>query len=253
MVEQGNDVHRRIIHGIARLDSLTQQWVNSVATLPGGIIPPSSLLKKANADRVESDDEDPVEEYILDPTTGGRIYTKDASSVIYRYIASHKDDTSSNNPVFEYETDIEGGQIRCAVNLPPSTPLPRISGPLSSTKGEARRLVCFQACAQLAHLGFLDHQFFPRPPTVRSFLPATYANFDVEPDYEGRGTKSSKVGIPLPDMMTDVTGQTIVGKSMGTRCYIRKRPAFWKNSLASGRIDRMFPAIIVPDLDPEVS
>ncbi|KAF8332689.1 uncharacterized protein EI90DRAFT_3145368 [Cantharellus anzutake] len=253
MVEQGNDVHRRIIHGIARLDPLTQQWVNSVATLPGGTTPPSSLLERAHADRVESDDEDPVEDYILDPTTGGRVYIKDSSGVIYKFIASHKDGRPPSHPVFEYEIAMEGGQIRCTVNLPPNTPLPRITGPLSSTKGEARRLACFDACAQLAHLGYLDHRFFPRPPTVRSFLPATYANFDVEPDYEGRGSKSSKVGVPLPDMMTDATGQTIIGKSMGTRCYVRKRPIFWKNSLASGTIDRMFPAIVIPELPNEMS
>ena len=58
MVEQNNDVHRRVVYGVARLDAALQHWVHAVANTPGGVAPPPSLLEKNHTQRVDSDDEE---------------------------------------------------------------------------------------------------------------------------------------------------------------------------------------------------
>lgn len=232
MVEQGNDAHRRIVYGVARLDPAMRNWVHAVANTPGGVAPPPSLLEKAHADRMESDDEDAaVEAYILDPTTGGRIYAKDAAGVVYKYVAAHSERRSAK-PLFEH-TPVEGGLFQCSVILPKQAPLSSVTSPPAKSKNEARRLACYQTCQQLYQMGQLDHTIFPRPPTTRSFLPDIYADFNVEPDWQARG-KGPKVPNPLANVVLDANGQLIKGKTAGTRCYVRKRPAFWKNSLLLG-------------------
>lgn len=246
MVEQGNDVHRRVVYGVARLDAAMRNWVHAVANTPGGVAPPPSLLEKSHAQRVDSDDEEaPAAEYILDPTTGGRIYSKDAAGVIYKYVAANSEKRSSK-PLFEHHA-IEGGLFQCSVILPKHAPLGNITGPPARGKNEARRVACYQACQQLYQLGHLDHTLFPRPPTIRSFLPDIYADFNVEPDWEARG-KGPKVPNPLANTAVDANGQLIKGKTAGTRCYARKRPAFWKNSLLMGFDGKLFPTVFDLDL-----
>lgn len=246
MVEQGNDVHRRIIYGVARLDPAMRNWVHAVANTPGGVAPPPSLLEKSHTQRVDSDDEEPpAEEYILDPTTGGRIYTKDAAGVIYKFVAAHSEKRSSK-PLFEHSA-INDNLFQCSVILPKLAPLPSVTGPPAKSKNEARRLACYHTCQQLYQLGYLDHSLFPRPPTIRSFLPDIYADFNVEPDWGARG-KGPKVPNPLANVTLDANGQFIKGKTAGTRCYARKRPAFWKNSLLLGFTGQLFPAVIDIDM-----
>jgi len=246
MVEQGNDVHRRIIYGVARLDPPMRNWVHAVANTPGGVAPPPSLLEKSHAQRVDSDDEEPPqEEYILDPTTGGRIYSKDAAGVIYKFVAAHSEKRSSK-PLFEHSA-INDSLFQCSVILPKLAPLANVTGPPAKSKNEARRLACYHTCQRLYQLGYLDHTLFPRPPTIRSFLPDIYAGFNVEPDWGARG-KGPKVPNPLANVTLDANGQFIKGKTAGTRCYARKRPAFWKNSLLLGCTGRLFPVVIDIDM-----
>jgi endoribonuclease Dicer len=243
MVEQGNDVHRRLIHGVARLDPPMQQWVHAVANSHSGVVPPQSLLEKTNAERVESDDEDPIEEFIQDPTTGGRIYLKDATGVVYKYIADGNAKGPTSKPLFEYES-LPGRIYVCTVSLFQHSPLPKVTGPPAQTKGEARRQACYETCCKLFKMGYLEHGYFPRPSTMRSFLPDIYANFSGEPDYEARGSKPSKVHNPTAALSLDTNGRPIKGKTAGTRCYARKRPAFWKNTVMTGDTDQLFPTVI---------
>lgn len=246
MAEQGNDLHRRVVYGVARLDPAMRNWVHAVANTPGGVAPPPSLLEKSHAHRADSDDEEmPAAEYILDPTTGGRIYIKDAAGVIYKYVAAHSEKRSSK-PLFEHNT-IDGGLFQCSVILPKHTPLSNVTGSPARSKNEARRVACYQTCQRLYELGFLDHTLFPHPPTIRSFLPDIYADFKAEPDWEARG-KGPKVPNPLANTTLDATGQVIKGKTAGTRCYARKRPAFWKNSLLMGFSGKLYPTILDYDM-----
>lgn len=248
MVEQGNDIHRRIVYGLARLDPAMQNWVHAVANTPGGVVPPPSLLEKAHAERIESDEEEEatVEDHILDPTTGGRIYAKDATAVVYKYVATHSENRTSK-PLFEHTPVEDGKSFQCSVIFPKRTPLETFVGPIAKSKNEARRLACYQACLRLYELGHLNHTLFPRPPIIRSFLPDIYADFDVEPDWEAKG-KGPKVPNPLANIVTDTNGQVIKGKTAGTRCYARKRPVFWKNSLHLGFGGRLFATVVDIDL-----
>ncbi|KAF8322084.1 hypothetical protein DL93DRAFT_2051002 [Clavulina sp. PMI_390] len=245
MVEQNNDVHRRVVYGVARLDAALQHWVHAVANTPGGVAPPPSLLEKNHTQRVDSDDEEaPTEECILDPTSGGRIYAKDAAGVIYKYVAAHSE-KSSSKPLFEHHL-LENGQFQCSLKLPSSSPFRTITGSACKGKYESRRAVCYEACQLLYRLGHLDPKFFPRPPIVRSFLPDIYSDFKAEPDWEARS--GPKVPNAQANVNVDATGQLIKGKTAGTRCYVRKRPAFWKNSLTLGFSGQLFPTVIQVDL-----
>jgi endoribonuclease Dicer len=153
----------------------------------------------------------------------------------------------SSKPLFEHRALDDGRLFQASVILPKSLPLEQLVGPPTHSKQQARRLASYEACKRLYELGYLSHRFFPRPPILRSYLPDIYANFNVEPDWDAGG-KGSKVPNPLGDVTTDASGQVIRGKTAGTRCYVRKRPAFWKNSLQLGFKAQLFITVIDLDL-----
>ena len=242
MVERGNDVHRRVMSDIARLDQRMQKWVDSVVDSPGSSSPPSSLTETPDPYRSDSDDdEDEDNTFVKDPTTSGRIYGHNATTVVYRFAASldsGNEDTSSR-PLFEYQL-LRGQGSRnshlCTVVLPSSGPIRTISGLPCPTQSAARRAACLQVCNELFYKGYLGYKLFPRPPpvTVRqqreSYVSPTMVEelSDNEDDEDNWLYPFSKV------------------KHSGTRCYPRRKPDFWTNAAAMH--DKcLYPTIISTD------
>jgi endoribonuclease Dicer len=245
MVERGNDVHRRVLSDIAKLDKGMQKWVDSVVDSPGSSSPPSSLTETPDPYRSDSDDEDDsAETFVKDPTTSGRIHAHDATTVVYRFAASlGSGDDDSSRPLFEFQ-QLRGRGLRnlhvCTVVLPPGAPVRTVSGPPYPTQSAARRVACLQTCEELFYKGHLDYKLFPRPPSVsvrqqrESYVsPAMVEEMsDNEDDEEVTATPLSKA------------------KSSGTRCYPRRRPDFWANT-ATMRDGFLYPTIISTDREED--
>ena len=116
------------------------------------------------------------------------LHSKDAAGVIYKFVAAHSEKRSSK-PLFEHSA-INDSLFQCSVILPKNAPLANVTGPPAKSKNEARRLACYHTCQRLYQLGYLDHTLFPRPPTIRSFLPDIYAGFNVEPGSSRKRSRS---------------------------------------------------------------
>lgn len=244
MVERGNDVHRRVMSDIARLDPLLQQWVDSVVESPGSTSPPSSLSETPDPYRSDSDDEDDdAGAFVKDPTASGRIHAHNATTVVYRFVASldsGNEDMSRSRPLFEFQ------QIRghhgsrnshvCTVVLPSGAPIRTVSGPPYPTQSAARRAACLRVCEELFYKGHLDYKLFPRPPPVsvrqqrESYVsPAMVEELsDIEDDEDNSSAPLSKA------------------KHAGTRCYPRRRPDFWSNAVTMHN-NYLYPTIISTD------
>jgi len=226
MVERGNDIHRRISSRITNLDADMLRWTEVLCNSAGSSVPPQSLRETINPYHSESDGEDEDEqggtpgEYIQDPTTGGRIYLQDATTVIYRYASRMQSKGTTNRRLFEFQ-DIhkEFGIPRahiCSIDLP-GTPINKIAGDTLPSKAEARRSACFRACEKLYNLGSLDCQLVPLPCNLRA-----------QHEYE-RNKNSEKDSFPEI-------------KQSGTRSYLRKLPNFWKN------IPTTIPSVLYPTI-----
>lgn len=237
MVEKDNDVHRRIVSLINPDDEKMQEWTEKVFTDPRSSVPPRSLRVTTDpytSDSEDEDDGDPTQ-YIKDPTTSGRIYPQDATTVIYRFAAMHPgpETPEEDGHLFEFEDFIGvSGAARkhiCTVILPQGSPIERVTGPPSSSGAEARRAACFQTCWDLFERGFLSYRLFPLPPSA--------TKMDATPK-----TSAKKEG----DGSTNPQDQ----KWVGARCYLRKKPDFWDNAI-SGLHRALYPTIIMTDAAPD--
>ena len=227
MVERGNDVHRRVLSRITSIDADMLRWTETLCNSPESSIPPTSLRETINpyhSDSDEEDEEDTNRDFLRDPTTNGRIYLEDATTVIYRYTAAIRPKIQGLLPsqgLFTFkdihkEFGIPRAHI-CIINCP-GTPIDKIAGNPSSSRAQARRSACFNACDKLLNLGQLDCRLFPLPYHLR----AQY-------DYESRKAFEK-------DVVVDI-------RSAGTRSYARKSPTFWNNA-ARGIPPTLYPTII---------
>lgn len=228
MAERGNDIHRRILSRITNIDARMLQWTEALCNGQESAIPPDSLQETINPYHSDSEDEeDGTKDYVKEPTTNGRIYIQDATTVLYRYAASVRslaDEISENHRLFEFD-DIDKvfgvpKAYRCTINFP-GTPIHRISGGNSSTRAEARRLACFKACESLYHSNLLDFRLVPLPSHLRA-----------QDDHEAQRSSNKEISSDF--------------KSGGTRTYLRKRPNFWSNA-QKGLPSMLYPLIFYVD------
>ena len=228
MAERGNDIHRRILSRITNIDAHMLQWTEALCSGQESAVPPDSLQETINPYHSDSEDEDDgAKSYVMEPTTSGRIYIQDATTVLYRYAASARslgDEISESHKLFEFE-DIdkvfgEPKAYRCNINFP-GTPIHKITGATSSAKADARRSACFKACESLYHSNLLDFRLVPLPSHLRA-------------QYEYEIKRSSRKDA-MPDM-----------KSGGTRTYPRKQPNYWLNA-QKGFPSTLYPLVLYVD------
>jgi endoribonuclease Dicer len=230
MVERGNDIHHHILSHIMNAGADILRWTEALCKTANNSapVPPRDIRESINPYHSDSDDdENSSEEYITDPTTSGRIYIQDATTVIYRFTAGLKSSgihLEDDKFLFDFK-EIHSGfgttnEYVCSVTLH-GTPIDNISGSPSLSKSQARRSACFEACRELSNAGLLDYRMIPLPP----FLLRQHN------------------GLPVPLSDTDERSSSI-------RCYPRKYPNFWVNSI-TGPIVRLYPVIvsISPDAD----
>ncbi|THH17944.1 hypothetical protein EW146_g2946 [Bondarzewia mesenterica] len=224
--------------GDARLDVPLQLWAEKVASSPRGAVPPRELHETHDPYLSESEDEDEPDSYIKDPTTSGRIRLQDATGIIYRFASAVKDtdDDFADIPLFEFQ-DItcEGNaqrQFVCTVNLPAAVPITHIRGRPCASISLARRVACFETCSALFDQGLLDYHFFPQPLNSSAFRNGAPDISEVLED----------------DIATLPPKGSSQNKLNGTRCYPRKQPDFWSNTLAAKpNPDCLYPVIVVAD------
>lgn len=230
MVERGNDMHRRILSRITNLDADMLHWTETLCNSFESSVPPASLRESINPYHSDSDTEDEQEHsrnFIKDPTTSGRIYLQDATTVIYRYAAkatSRAPGTLDKQRIFLFqdvhkEFGIPRAHI-CTINLP-GTPIHQISGDALPSKAEARRSACFKVCQDLYASGLLDCQLVPLPDHLR----AQHA-------YE------------LSKALVNNTTTETKPQAQGTRSYPRKQPSFWDNNLGAALSTVLYPTVI---------
>jgi len=228
LVERGNDIHRRILSRITNIDANMLRWTEALCNTPESAVPPETLKETVNPYHSDSEDEDEISKpHIKEPTTSGRIYLQDATTVLYRYAASTRsltDGVSETQRLFEFE-DIDKvlgvpKAYRCTINLP-GTPIHGIAGDLASTRAEARRSSCFRACEQLYQSNLLDFRLVPLPSCLRA-------------QYEYERQRS-----PDKDIIPDV-------RSGGTRSYPRQQPNFWSNIRKSLPL-KLYPLVFYVD------
>lgn len=212
-------------------------WAEKVAAGPDGAIPPAILHETHDPYLSDSEDEDEPDTYIKDPTTSGRIRLQDATSVVYQVAASMRSvttDTVEYQPLFEFAEVASNSaypRVVCTVTLPEGPDIRTFCGSPSSSFSQARRTACFETCSALFHAGLLDYHFFPQPPRTSSpYRQRPEESDTLEPDEVG-----SRSSLPPKGSAHN--------KQNGTRCYPRKRPDFWTNSLQAS-LTRLYPTII---------
>ena len=249
LAERGNDVHRHILNKIARQEHKVEAWIEGVGKSPSGAIPRFQLQETVDPYRSDSDDEsDNSQPFIQDPTTSGRIYVRDATTVVYRLVSqllmACNDNQGKGQQLFEFETLHDGFSsfmYSCTVVLPPNSPLHRLSGPPCHSKAHARREACYQVCREFYNRGILDYRLFPRPrlPSHRSQkTPYISARMVEQP------SDAEEDEIPI----SYKTKQNDGNRAPGIRVYVRKKPDFWSHTLPVLR-SCLYPTIMVPGKD----
>ena len=254
MAERGSDVHRRLLSQISEMEPEMERWVQSVARRTSAI-PPRPLKETVDPYRSDSEDEDDdPTKFMKDPTTSGRIYLQDATTVVYRFASQIQKKHSDNlelkrkmEPLFEYETFNDGSLTAtyiCTVLLPRGSPLERISGPPCNSIAQARRTACHQTCIELFQRGMLDYRLFPRPSlfTERPQR-VTYISSMMEEELSDR--EEDEASLPVKAKQGN-------SKAGGTRNYPRKKPDFWPNTLPIMR-GCLYPTIVAPILTNDAS
>jgi endoribonuclease Dicer len=229
MMERNNEVHRHTLTKITQLDTDMLRWTETLAASPHSSIPPCTLQETGRRYPSDSEDDDTTV-FIKDPTTSGRIYLQDATSVIYRFASSMVSQNIGMTPgerLFKFDHERkEFGAPRtyiCTVLLP-GTPANGVSGSPSTSRAHARRSACYRACEEFLMAGILDYRLFP-------------LRFDPLDDIQLAESLSSQ--------------NFLDKKTSGTRLYPRKQPEFWTNT-ESASLTLLYPTIILTN-DPEGS
>ena len=234
MVEGGNDVHRRIVSESVRLDADMQAWTDSVRHDRSKLVPPSGLQESSDPYHSDSDEEE--EEYITEPINKGRIYSRDALTVVYR-LAARLEPTSDDilDPtLFNYQqlsgTSNSPPKYVCTIRLPSITPLSKVSGPPCGSLSAARRAACYRTCRELFTLGLLDYRLFPLAPETHTL----------------RVQSSASLVQALPFTAPDHHNPNTETKVSGPKCYPRKKSDFW-HSACDPSLKRFYPLVISTD------
>jgi endoribonuclease Dicer len=241
MVEQGNDVHRRILSQITQMDDEMRKWTDTFCQRPESSVPPPTLRETTNPYQSDSEDDDNV--FIKDPTTSGRIRLRDATAVIYRFAASFGSlrVERSGRPLFKYEGSAENGPscVSCTITLP-GTPIDAISGSHTFSISHARRAACYQACLELSRKGLLDYRLFPLPSSV---IASGQRHHHVAGSAVGR-VGDKKEFLP--------SGPELENKALGSRRYRLKQPDFW-HEMVSAPVTSLCPTVVFTDYLDEAS
>lgn len=196
MVENGNDVERRVLSHYQH-EKFDERWIEVVTSGGGSPIPSRPLIE--NCVLPDGPDEN-VGPCIVDPTTSGRLYERDAVCALYRLVSSmlHMSETSHKSlfVVRQGSCDPLSCEWICDVLLPSKLLTEQVSGPPRPTPAHARRAAAFITCVRLYEYGAFDHRLFLYPRSAMKTQ--ELANADT---------------------------------ISGNRCYPRKRTPFWSNSL----------------------
>ncbi|QRV75969.1 endoribonuclease Dicer [Ceratobasidium sp. AG-Ba] len=171
MTEQGNREHYRAVRDVLHAEPLVLDWIYSMG-VSGAPSPPSSLARCPRFDGtpiILTPSRPKVQGnlYIMDPVSGSRIYPKDATEVVYRYLANHPTTSSDLVParIFTYTVMTQGRELwTCTANLSVCTPPLQISGKACLSKAAARASACFEVCSQLFDQRLLSSHLFPLRP-----------------------------------------------------------------------------------------
>lgn len=217
------------------------RWVETLTRLPQSSIPPVVLQETSNS--CDSDIEDDGEEFIEDPTTGGRIYLHQATTVVYRFASALREqigDSLDTPPLFKLRDRRRplGLPITyvCKVLLP-GTSANAVEGSPSPSIAFARRNACYEVCRKLDEQGVLDYRYFYLPSTS-SAGPHRYRDNSLSPHSVGEPEL-----LDLPPLGD---------KFSGTRCYPKQKPVFWTIAL-SGQHTTLHPTIVMTEQSDESS
>jgi endoribonuclease Dicer len=93
-------------------------------------------------------------------------------------------------------------------------------------------MTCYQACAELFHLNCLDYRLFPLPKNITSSRDTN----TVPTDSIESHAIDEEAKAPIQDTNAEI-------KSLGTHCYLRKKPDFW-DQVDATTCDRLYPTVI---------
>ena len=252
LVQAGPDAvsrqQRTAAHSVNKLTPQSLSWIRSASTESRGIPPLQLLGNDEFGPSIEDCDGEPEWDtgYIPEPTTGARIYSRDAVVTIYRYLSSLlereplDEHTYTTMPLFEYhETQGNPYRFTCTVYLLPGSPFLQMTGPLCATKADARALACFQACRELYRLRALESRFFPRPRMLGMLEELR------QPIIEGKKVEKGHVGSshdaePDDPPKTAKAQATLVS---GTRFYTKRNAEFWTRTLEAP-VGLVYPSVI---------
>ncbi|KAJ7781333.1 hypothetical protein B0H16DRAFT_1658943 [Mycena metata] len=216
MLERRNDVHHHnLLSTTVRQNTEMVRWANILRCFPTSAVPPRTLLTPRHSEHSDSEEEGEFSEPCIEnPVTGGRIYLRDATMVVYR-LASTANKNGFPSPLFDFHsgssTPTASPVYTCTI-LIPGTPAHNITGPPCSSMAHARRAACYDVCVKLAETGFLDPEFFLLPTS------------SSRPNRSERADQSRE----LPNV--------------GVQVYPRKTPFFWSHP--TGAATSLFPVII---------
>lgn len=242
MVEQDNAAQRRVLSEITQPHPDILRWYNTVSQDPRSSAPPANIYESVDPYLSESEDEDLCSEpSVIDPTTSGRIYLQDATTVVYRMASSLVPQTSHGDyfhsrPLFQFtesSTPDGAGSYTCTVTLPPLL-MKDIAGLPSLSLAQARRSACFEACTLLARAGSLDYRLFPFSFSYALDTGTKTAASLPAPNGPSRSANGPK---DIPDEQS----------GSGTRTYVQKRPDFWGHCATAHPTDTLFPTIVSVD------
>ncbi|TBU32155.1 hypothetical protein BD311DRAFT_655259 [Dichomitus squalens] len=227
LVEKGNNEQRRILTRVQSVDNEMKEWVGDFVRGDCNA-PPKSM--HVGLDPYQSDSDNEGEDYIVDAVTSARIDKSQAIPTFYRFaIQMHAVSGAEDEKVaFNMETGERGDDaavLRYIISFPKSTALAAISGPYCSTKWEAKREACHQACKELVRVGIMDHRHFPQSRRV----PAGQS-----------GSTDTNGETPAP---RDVKTANTSAKTHG---YPRKVPDFWPNTQSSPPTI-LYATVVAPD------
>ncbi|KZV65685.1 hypothetical protein PENSPDRAFT_737573 [Peniophora sp. CONT] len=231
MIPRGSDIHRRRLTEITQLSQPVQDWLGTLLGGSSARIPPYDIRETNDPYISDSEDEDEPSNWILDPTTSGRIRLQDAMRIVYRFASMLPQEKRRLFTFQEADDDDDGHpQFTCTVRLQADVPVPPITSPPALTRSHARRIAAYMLCKELFDRGLLDYHLFPRP--FDNAAPRRHTINDtgfLDPD-------DADAAPQLPPKGTNAS-------ATGTRCYTCKMPEFWKNSVRVAT-RRLHPTVI---------
>ncbi|KAI6034220.1 hypothetical protein BKA83DRAFT_87233 [Pisolithus microcarpus] len=145
-------------------EKFDERWIEVVTSGGGSPIPSRPLIE--NCVLPDGPDEN-VGPCIVDPTTSGRLYERDAVCALYRLVSSmlHMSETSHKSlfVVRQGSCDPLSCEWICDVLLPSKLLTEQVSGPPRPTPAHARRAAAFITCVRLYELWCIRSPSFSLP------------------------------------------------------------------------------------------